>query len=471
MKSRLLRTKPMTRIMADTEVEGHRLRRALTAWDLTAIGIGCIIGVGIFVLPGVQAAHNAGPAIILSFAIASVACACSALCYAELAAMIPVSGSAYTYGYATLGEIFGWVIGWDLILEYMVAAVLVSTGWSAYFVNLLRSGFGLRIPQAIAASPFDKSPGVLNLPAAAIVLLITWLLVRGIKESSRVNLTIVIVKLAVVLFFIVAAVGHVDPAKWQPFMPFGFKGVMAAAAIVFLAYVGFDAVSTTAEEAKNPQRDLPIGIMASLIVATVLYMAVAAIMTGVVPYKDLGVADPIALVLNTLKMPWASAIISVGAIAGITSVLLVLIMGQPRILFAMSRDGLLPPLLSRVHPRHKTPHVTTWLTGGIVAVAAAVTPINVSSELCSIGTLFAYIIVAAGVIVLRYTRPDLPRPFKAPLSPVLPAIGIVLCGYLMKSLPPVTWLRFLVWLVLGLAIYVGYSIRHSVLHREGKTGA
>jgi len=471
MKSRLLRTKPMTRIMADTEVEGHRLRRALTAWDLTAIGIGCIIGVGIFVLPGVQAAHNAGPAIILSFAIASVACACSALCYAELAAMIPVSGSAYTYGYATLGEIFGWVIGWDLILEYMVAAVLVSTGWSAYFVNLLRSGFGLRIPQAIAASPFDKSPGVLNLPAAAIVLLITWLLVRGIKESSRVNLTIVIVKLAVVLFFIVAAVGHVDPAKWQPFMPFGFKGVMAAAAIVFLAYVGFDAVSTTAEEAKNPQRDLPIGIMASLIVATVLYMAVAAIMTGVVPYKDLGVADPIALVLNTLKMPWASAIISVGAIAGITSVLLVLIMGQPRILFAMSRDGLLPPLLSRVHPRHKTPHVTTWLTGGIVAVGAAVTPINVSSELCSIGTLFAYIIVAAGVIVLRYTRPDLPRPFKAPLSPVLPAIGIVLCGYLMKSLPPVTWLRFLVWLVLGLAIYVGYSIRHSVLHREGKTGA
>jgi APA family basic amino acid/polyamine antiporter len=330
MKSGLLRTKPMNRIMGDTEVEGPRLRRALTAWDLTAIGIGCIIGVGIFVLPGVEAAIHAGPGIILSFAIASIACACSALCYAELAAMIPVSGSAYTYGYATLGEIFGWIIGWDLILEYMVAAILVATGWSAYFVNLLRSGFGLDLPRLITASPFEKDPGLLNLPAVAIVLVITWLLARGIKESSRVNLTIVIVKLAVVLFFIVIAVGHVDPAKWQPFLPFGLKGVVTAAAIVFLAYVGFDAVSTTAEEAKNPQRDLPIGIMASLIVATVLYMAVAAIMTGVVPYQELGVADPIALVLNTLKMPWASALVSVGAIAGITSVLLVLIMVDGR---------------------------------------------------------------------------------------------------------------------------------------------
>jgi APA family basic amino acid/polyamine antiporter len=457
--------------MADTEVEGHKLRRALTAWDLTAIGIGCIIGVGIFVLPGVQAAKNAGPGITLSFAIASVACACSALCYAELAAMIPVSGSAYTYGYATLGEIFAWIIGWDLILEYMVAAVLVSTGWSAYFVNLLRNGFGIHIPQAVSASPFDKSPGVFNLPAVAIVMLISWLLARGIKESSRVNLIIVIVKLAVVLFFIVATVGHIDPAKWHPFLPFGFKGVMTAAAIVFLAYVGFDAVSTTAEEAKNPQRDLPIGIMASLIVATILYMTVAAIMTGIVPYKELGVADPIALVLNTLKMPWASALISVGAIAGITSVLLVLIMGQPRILFAMSRDGLLPPLLSRVHSRFKTPHIATWMTGSIVAVASALTPIDVSAELCSIGTLFAYIIVAAGVIVLRYTRPDIHRPFKAPLSPGLPAVGIILCGYLMKSLPLVTWFRFLIWLALGLIIYFAYSRRNSALQNRDQTEA
>jgi len=466
MKTTLLRTKPMARIMADTEVEGHKLHRALTALGLTAIGIGCIIGVGIFVLPGVQAANNAGPGIILSFVIASVACACSALCYAELAAMIPVSGSAYTYGYATLGEIFGWIIGWDLILEYMVAAILVSTGWSAYFVNLVRNGLGINIPQAISASPFDKNPGIFNLPAVAIVMIITWLLARGIKESSRVNLTIVIVKLAVVLFFIVIAVRHVNPAQWQPFMPFGFKGVMAAAAIVFLAYVGFDAVSTTAEEAKNPQRDLPIGIMGSLIVATVLYVAVAAIMTGIVPYGQLGVADPIALVLNTLKMPWASALISVGAIAGITSVLLVLIMGQPRILFAMSRDGLLPPFLCRVHSRFKTPHLSTWLTGSVVAVAAALTPINVSSELCSIGTLFAYIIVAAGVIVLRYSRPDIRRPFRAPLSPVLPAVGILLCGYLMMSLPLVTWFRFLAWLALGLILYFSYSYRSSVLAKK-----
>jgi len=468
MRNKLLRTKPLGRIISDTDVEGHRLRRALNAWDLTAIGIGCIIGVGIFVLPGVQAAKNAGPAIILSFAIASIACACSALCYAELAAMIPVSGSAYTYGYATLGEIFGWIIGWDLILEYMVAAILVSTGWSAYFVNLLRNAVGVSIPHNFAASPWDKEPGFFNLPAVLIVLMITWLLVRGIKESSRVNLTIVVIKLSVVLFFIIIAFGHVNKANWQPFMPFGFNGVMTAAAIVFLAYVGFDAVSTTAEEARNPQRDLPIGIMASLVVATVLYILVAAIMTGVVPFHELGVADPIAKVLNDLNMNWASAIISVGAIAGITSVLLVLIMGQPRILFAMSRDGLLPPFLSRVHPRFKTPYITTWLTGGIVAVAAALTPIDVSAELCSIGTLFAYIIVCAGVIVLRFLRTDVHRPFKVPLAPFLPAAGILLCGYLMVSLPWITWLRFLVWLVLGLVIYFAYGFRKSALAVEKK---
>ena len=466
----LLRTKPLDRLLADTQEEGHRLRKTLTAWDLTAIGIGCIIGVGIFVLPGVQAARNAGPAIILSFAIAAAACACTALCYAELAAMIPVAGSAYTYGYATLGEVFAWIIGWDLLLEYMVAAVMVSTGWSAYFVNLLRS-VGLDFPQAISASPWDPAPGLFNLPAVAVVLVITWLLVRGIKESSSVNMGIVLLKLAIILFFILVTVGHVEPAKWHPFMPFGFKGVMTAAAIVFLAYVGFDAVSTTAEEARNPQRDLPIGIIASLVVATILYMAVAAIMTGIVPYQQLGVADPIALVLNTLHMPWASALISVGAMAGITSVLLVLMMGQPRILFAMSRDGLLPPALSTVHPRFKTPHRTTWLTGGIVAVAAAFTPITVSSELCSIGTLFAFIIVCTGVIVLRRTRRDLARPFKAPLTPFLPGAGILLCGYLMVSLPGSAWIRFAVWLALGIFIFLLYGRSHSLLNGSSKSTA
>ncbi len=462
----LFRTKPLDRLMADTREEGHRLKKTLRAWDLVAIGIGCIIGVGIFVLPGVQAAKNAGPGIILSFGIAAAACACSALCYAELAAMIPVAGSAYTYGYATLGEIFAWIIGWDLVLEYMVAAILVSTGWSAYFVNLLQQS-GLSVPHALAASPWDREPGLFNLPAVAVVAVMTWLLVRGIRESSRVNLGIVILKLVVILFFIGVAATHVEPANWHPFMPFGFKGVMTAAAIVFLAYVGFDAVSTTAEEAVNPQRDMPIGILGSLAVATVLYMVVAAIMTGVVPYGKLGVADPIALVLNTLHMPRASGVISVGAIAGITSVLLVLMMGQPRILFAMSRDGLLPPLLSKVHPRYQTPHLTTLATGAIVAVAAAFTPIDVSSELCSIGTLFAFIIVCAGVLVLRYTRRDLSRPFRVPLFPVLPALGIVLCAYLMASLPGTAWLRFGIWLAVGLVIYLLYGLKNNVLAREG----
>jgi basic amino acid/polyamine antiporter, APA family len=459
----LLRTKPLAKLLGDTQVEGHRLRRALGVWDLTAIGIGCIIGVGIFVLPGVEAAKHAGPGIILSFAVAAAACACSALCYAELAAMIPVSGSAYTYGYATLGEIFAWVIGWDLVLEYMVGASLVAIGWSAYLQNLLK-GMGLALPHAISATPFGKNPGVLDLPAALIVLVLCALLVRGIKESSRFNLWVVIIKVVVILAFILLTVWYVKPANWRPFAPFGWGGIMTAAAIVFLAYLGFDAVSTTAEEAVNPQRDLPIGIMASLFVATALYMAVAAIMTGIVPYTELGVADPIALVLSTLHMGWASVLISLGAIAGITSVLLVLLMGQPRILFAMSRDGLLPPFLCRVHGRFQTPHLSTWITGAIVATSAALTPIGIVAELCSIGTLFAFMIVCAGVIVLRYTRPEVHRPFRAPLTPVLPGIGILLCGTLMASLPFHTWMRFVVWLCLGLLIYGLYGYRRSLLN-------
>jgi APA family basic amino acid/polyamine antiporter len=459
----VFRTKSLGRLIAETQQEGRRLKKVLTAWDLTAIGIGCIIGVGIFVLPGVEAAEHAGPAIILSFAVAAAACACSALCYAELAAMIPVSGSAYTYGYATLGEILAWIIGWDLVLEYMVGASLVAIGWSAYLVNLLK-GMGLHLPHEFITAPFGPDPGYLDLPAAFIVLAITFLLVRGIKESSRFNLVVVIVKVSVILIFIFLTAWYIKPENWVPFAPFGWKGVMTAAAIVFLAYIGFDAVSTTAEEARNPQRDLPIGIMASLVIATVLYMAVAAIMTGVVPYAQLGVADPIALVLNILHMRWASALISVGALAGITSVLLVLLMGQPRILFAMSRDGLLPGLLSKVHSKFQTPYVTTWVTGCIVATAAALTPIKVVAELCSIGTLFAFIIVCAGVIVLRYTRRDLHRPFKVPFAPVVPAIGIALCGFLMFSLPWVTWARFVIWLAIGLVIYFTYGFWNSGLN-------
>jgi basic amino acid/polyamine antiporter, APA family len=464
----LLRTKPLVAILKEPDSQEGGLKRALGPFDLVAIGIGCIIGVGIFVLPGVEAATHAGPAIILSFVIAALACACAALCYAELAAMIPVAGSAYTYGYATLGEILAWIIGWDLILEYMVGASLVAIGWSAYLVNLIDhmlKPFGMSLPHAWCAAPWGPAKGILNLPAAFVVLLLTALLVRGIKESARVNLVMVIIKLTVIVFFIALAAWYVNPTNWHPFMPFGFKGVTTAAAIVFLAYVGFDAVSTTAEEAVNPQRDMPIGIMGSLVVSTVLYVTVAAIMTGIVPYKQLNVADPVALVLNLLDKGWASMIVSAGAITGITSVLLVLLLGQPRILFAMSRDGLLPPALSRVHPRFRTPATTTMVTGSIVAVSAALTPINVVAELCSIGTLFAFMIVSAGVIILRYTRADIRRPFRVPLFPVVPALGILLCGYLMLSLPLVTWLRFVGWLAVGLVIYALYSYRHSHVGR------
>ncbi len=507
MSGSILRTKPLSRIVGDTSAQAHALRKTLGPWDLVAIGIGCIIGVGIFVLPGVEAATHAGPGIIVSFGIAALACACSALCYAELAAMIPVAGSAYTYGYATLGEIVGWIIGWDLILEYMVGASLVAIGWSAYLVNLVNNalaGSGRTIPHAIVAAPWGQDAGWINLPAAAIVLFLTWLLVRGIKESARVNLVIVIVKVAVIVIFVLLTIWFIRPSNWTPFLPFGFKGVATAAAIVFLAYVGFDAVSTTAEEAVNPQRDLPIGIIGSLIVATVLYMIVAAIMTGIVPYRQLNVANPVALVLNVLHMPWASMLVSLGAICGITSVLLVLLLGQPRILFAMSRDGLLPSALSHVHARFRTPHVTTMVTGVIVATASALTPINVVAELCSIGTLFAFMIVCAGVIVLRFTRADIDRPYSVPggwsaaafvfvpfvvgvwLSPLpiwaraaisvvgavscallrrhlLPLAGILLCGYLMISLPVMTWLRLLTWLFVGLTIYATYGYTHSAV--------
>jgi basic amino acid/polyamine antiporter, APA family len=478
MASKLFRTKPLNELLADTSGSEHSLKKTLRVWDLIALGIGCIIGVGIFVLPGVEAAKHAGPGIILSFAIAGVACACSALCYAELAAMIPVAGSAYTYGYATLGELPGWIIGWDLILEYMVAACLVSIGWSAYFVNLFNNllrPVGLALPPSLVNAPIDwndqlhrfsTTGALINLPAILIISLLCVLLVRGIKESSRVNLIIVIIKIVVILFFIALAVWHINPSNWQPFMPFGFGGVMTAAAIVFLAFVGFDAVSTAAEEAVNPQRDMPIGIMGSLIVATVLYMSVSAIMTGVVPYQKLGVPDPVALVLNELHMPWASIIVSLGAIAGITSVLLVLLLGQPRILFAMSRDGLLPPFLSKVHPRYRTPHLTTIFTGLIVMVASALLPIRVVAELCSIGTLFAFIIVCLGVIVLRHTRKDIHRPFKVPLFPVLPAAGALLCAYLMANLPKTAWERFLIWLVIGLAIFFFYGRKHSRLAKK-----
>ena len=433
MRHSLFRTKPLGDLLSATAEEGRSLKKTLRVWDLIALGIGCIIGVGIFVLPGVEAAKHAGPGIILSFAIAGVACACSALCYAELAAMIPVAGSAYTYGYATLGELPAWIIGWDLILEYMVAACLVSIGWSAYFVNLFNNllrPWGIALPAAVTNAPVDWSDqlhrfvatgAVVNVPAIFIIGLLTFLLIRGVKESSRVNLIIVIVKIAVILFFIALAVWYVKPSNWQPFMPFGFGGVMTAAAIVFLAFVGFDAVSTAAEEAVNPQRDMPIGIMGSLVVATVLYMSVSAIMTGVVPYQKLGVPDPVALVLNELHMPWASMIVSLGAIAGITSVLLVLLLGQPRILFAMSRDGLLPPVpVQGPQAVPDPPHDDHRSRASSSPSPRPCSPSGSSPSSAPSARSSPSSSSAWGSSSSATPGPDIHRPFRVPLFPFLP---------------------------------------------------
>lgn len=454
----IFRTKPVSELLKSTEVKERSLKKTLRAWDLIAFGIGCIIGVGIFVLPGHEAAVNAGPAIVLSFAIAAIACACAALCYAELASMIPVAGSAYTYGYATLGEIFAWIIGWDLVLEYVVGASLVSIGWSGYFVNFVNKSLeplGIQIPLYLCRPPFlSENPGIVNLPAILIVTVLTILLVKGIKESSNVNKAVVFLKVGVIILFIAIAVWYINPKNWVPFMPFGILGVTRAAAIVFLAYVGFDAVSTAAEETIEPQKDVPIGIIGSLFIATILYMAVSAIMTGVVPYHAFeNVAEPIALVLNSINKPFASIIISLGAIMGMTSVILVLLMAQPRILFAMSRDGLLPQSVAKVHPKFKTPYIATILTGVIVALASGFTPLNVVAELCSIGTLAAFAIVCAGVFVLRIKKPEIPRPFKVPFFKVVSLLGFFSCLILMLRLPFVTWLRFLGWLLIGFIIY------------------
>jgi APA family basic amino acid/polyamine antiporter len=467
MDSNLLKTKSIERLVSDIEEGGKALRRSLTAWDLTLLGIGAIIGTGIFVLTGTAAANQAGPGIILSYAAAGLACTFAALCYAEFAAMIPISGSAYTYAYATLGEIFAWMIGWDLILEYAVGSMTVAIGWSGYFQRIL-AGFDLHLPQWMAAAPDAASGTVMNVPAALIVLLIMVLLVIGIRESARFNAAMVAIKVAAVLFFLAAGVWYVEPANWTPFMPYAWSGVMTGAAVVFFAYIGFDAVSTTAEEAKNPRRDLPIGIIASLVICTVLYILVSAVLTGIVRVVDFSgnmqfLNAPVAYALAVIGQDWAAGLVSAGAVAGITSVLLVMLMSQPRIFFAMSRDGLLPPGVSRVHPRFRTPYITTIITCVIVAIVAALVPIQVVGEMTSIGTLFAFLVVSMAVMVLRVTRPDVHRPFRVPGGPVIPILGILSCLYLMLSLSVMTWVRLLVWLDLGMLIYWFYGRTHSPL--------
>ena len=473
----LLRRKSVTQLQADALTD-NRLKRALGATNLTALGIGAIIGTGIFVLTGTVAAQNAGPAVVLSFVFAGVASIFAALCYSEFASLVPMAGSAYTYGYATLGELFAWIIGWDLILEYALGAVTVSIGWSGYVVSFLRD-IGIHIPPELSAArgtlitlaDGTQVAAIFNLPAVIIIAVVTLLLVIGIRESATVNNVIVFVKVAVVLVFIIGAAHAVNPANWHPFIPpstgarghFGWSGVMQGAGIVFFAYIGFDAVSTAAQEAKNPQRDMPIGIIGSLLICTVLYIAVSALATGIVPYPQLDVPDPIAVAADHAGLGWMSAAIKLGAIAGLSSVILVMLLGQSRIFWTMADDGLLPKFVSKGHPKFRTPWITTIVTGVVVAFFAALFTVREAGSLVSIGTLLAFVIVSIGVLVLRIREPDLPRTFKTPAVWIVAPLGALSALYLMVSLPWRTWERLIIWFVIGMFVYFFYGVRRSKL--------
>ncbi len=481
----LLVKKPMNLLMQEASAEGeHSLKRSLTALNLTALGIGAIIGAGIFVLTGTAAANHAGPAIVLSFVFAGIGCAFAGLCYAEFASMIPIAGSAYTYGYATLGEFFAWIIGWDLILEYLFAASTVAVGWAGYFSRIMKL-IGFPIPEALANAPYRiegthtliRTGAIINLPAVLLVLALTALLVVGIKESARFNNAIVALKLVIVLLVIGFGFMFVNKANWHPFIPpievdaasgvskFGWPGIFAGAGVIFFAYIGFDAVSTAAQEAKNPKRDLPIGILASLAICTVLYILMALVMTGLTPFKTLNVADPVYVALDAAGpgLAWLKYLTTIGAIAGLASVVLVMLMGQPRIFYAMSRDGLLPEMFGKVHPKFKTPYIATIITGIVAACVAGAFPIGLLGELVSIGTLLAFVIVCAGILVLRYAQPELHRPFRTPFVPFVPIGGVLVCGWLMWNLPRDTWLRLIIWMAIGLVIYFAYGRNHSKL--------
>jgi APA family basic amino acid/polyamine antiporter len=458
--------------------EAVTLKRSLGAINLTLLGIGAIIGAGIFVLTGTAAAQYAGPAIVLSFVLAGLGCLFAGLCYAEFASMIPIAGSAYTYGYATLGELVAWIIGWDLILEYLFAASTVAVGWSGYFTSFVRDYLGINMPAAFTTAPFRvegthtliPTGAVINLPAMLLIGLLTTLLVIGIQESARLNNAIVFVKVAIVFLVIGFGFMYVVPSNWEPFIPpntgefgqFGWSGIVRGAGVIFFAYIGFDAVSTAAQEAKNPQRDLPIGILASLAICTVLYILMALVMTGVANYTELNVPNPVYVAIDKAgpALSWLKMLVGLGAIAGLASVVLVMLLGQPRIFYAMSKDGLLPPMFSKVHPKFQTPYVSTIITGSVAAVIAGLFPIGLLGELVSIGTLLAFVIVSAGVLVLRYRSPNLHRPFRTPLVPVVPVLAVLICGYMMSGLPADTWLRLLIWLAIGLAIYFLYG-RHN----------
>src|SRR5262245_8150727 len=459
----LFTTKPIAELQA--EADGGLLRRSLGPFHLIALGIGCIIGTGIFVLTGTAASQNAGPALVLSMVISAVGCAFAGLCYAEFAAMVPVAGSAYTYAYATVGEIFAWIIGWDLILEYALSVSTVAVGWSGYFVSLSRD-MGIVIPTALSS----PTAGV-NLPALIIVLVVAGLLLIGVKESADANAWLVAIKSLVLIVFVVAGWSYINRANLTPLVPpntgqfgeFGWSGVLRGAGVMFFAFIGFDAVSTAAQEAKNPTRDMPIGILGSLTICTILYILVAVVLLGIVPYSQLNVADPLAVGIDATGLTWLSPVIKVAALFGLFSTMLVNLLAQTRIFYSMSRDGLLPKVFATVHPRFRTPHVSTVATGAIIALVAGLTRIDVLGQLVSIGTLLAFVLVSIGIIMLRKTMPDAPRPFRTPGVPYVPVIGALICLAQMVGLPVATWERLLIWLSIGLIVYFLYSRRRSAV--------
>jgi len=489
----LFARKPLALLLEEMKGE-DRLHRVLGPVQLTSLGVGAIIGTGIFVLTGVAAHDKTGPALMLSFVVAGLACFFAALCYSEFASMVPVAGSAYTYAYATLGEFMAWIIGWDLILEYAVASATVAHGWSHYFQDFVGI-IGLPWPKILGNSPFDYDPGlghfvmtgsIVDLPAVVVTAIVTWVLVLGIRQSARFNTAMVVLKLAVVLFVIVVGAFYVNPDNWTPFAPYGMTGVsffghtlfgqtgaggeplgmFAGAAIIFFAYIGFDSISTHSEEARNPQRDVPIGILVSLVVCTVLYIAVAAVLTGMVRYDQISIDAPVSKAFAQVGLPWAQFLVSLGALTGITSVLLVMMLSQPRVWLAMARDGLVSPsFFGAVHDKYRTPWKSTILTGVLVAIAGSLLPLRILADLTNIGTLFAFVVVCASVLIMRRAYPDAERPFRVPFSPVTPILGILICLLLMFSLPAENWWRLFAWLGLGMVIYFSYGRHHSVLAR------
>lgn len=453
-----------TKISHQTDTAGE-LKRCLTAFDLTLLGIGAIIGAGIFVLTGIAAATKAGPAIVVSYALAGIACSFAALSYAELASSIRGSGSAYSYAYAGLGEIVAWIIGWDLILEYGVGTCAVAIGWSGYVNDALLS-IGITIP-TLLLKPYAEG-GFINLPAVLIILTLCSVLIIGVKQSARFNMLIVFIKLAAIALFIAVAMKEVEPRNWQPFMPFGWKGIVEGAALVFFAFIGFDAVSTAGEEAKNPQKDLSLGTIGSLGICTVIYIVVSGLLTGIASYTTLNTQSPVAEAILNLGHKVTADVIALGAIAGLTSTMLIFIYAITRVVYSMSKDGLIPELFSRVHPKTQTPVQVIVISGVLMSLVAGFFSMQEVAELVNIGTLAAFVIVCISVIILRVTKPDLPRPFKTPFCPLIPLLGVFSCGYLMISLPWITWLRFIVWMIIGLVVYVFYGYRHSKLSPAGE---